>query len=79
MVSSTRARAQSNFALGPARARGTRSLPGLDCLRWSWTRAPFCLLPGPASTAGHALMGGTTNGKAATVHVNSDSSCLPLP
>ncbi|KAI5343089.1 hypothetical protein L3X38_010965 [Prunus dulcis] len=57
-VSETRARAQSDFALGPARARGTRSLPGLDLLRWSWTRAPSCLLPGPASSAGLGLRGG---------------------
>ncbi|KAI5314217.1 hypothetical protein L3X38_043393 [Prunus dulcis] len=55
MVSETRARAQSDFAHGPARARGTRSLPGLDLLRWSWTRAPSCLLPGPASSAGLGL------------------------
>ncbi|KAI5319353.1 hypothetical protein L3X38_039061 [Prunus dulcis] len=55
MVSEIRARAQSDFALGPARARGTRSLPGLDLLRWSWTRAPSCLLPGPASSAGLGL------------------------
>ncbi|KAI5321550.1 hypothetical protein L3X38_030621 [Prunus dulcis] len=40
-----RARAQSKFALGPARARGTSSLPGLGWSRWSGLglTPAFCL------------------------------------
>ncbi|CAL2260876.1 unnamed protein product [Prunus armeniaca] len=35
LTSQTRAEAQAELALGPARAGGTQGLPGLQLLRWS--------------------------------------------
>ncbi|CAL2268189.1 unnamed protein product [Prunus armeniaca] len=57
----------------PEQAQG-QLLPGL--------KPEFCdVSAGITLTSAHnfALMGGTTNAKADTIHVNSGSPCLPLP